>query len=185
MAGIRHSPEFGKWGIPLTPRPDLKSEGLPRFEFRRVETPTNRAVGGRADRQGSNAGRIRSLVHRTPGLRAFQGDDRVDLPAFPHLPEATPSWNRVGERNRQPMPHIEVAAGVLGGYVMSVLRQAGAITEVPVRAHIIKRVRVGVARHHAQAVIVAGIQRDLQSVVIRPVDVSHLEDVGQIGELRC
>ena len=82
------------------------------------------------------------------------------------------------------MPHIEVAAGILGGDVMSVLRQAGAITEVPVRAHIIKRVRVGVARYHAQAVIVARIQRDLQSVVVGPVDISHLEDVGQIGELR-
>ena len=67
---------------------------------------------------------------------------------------------------------------------MGVLRQAGAVAEIPVRAHIIERMRISVARHHAQAVVVASVQRDLQSVVVRPVDVSHLKNIGQIGELR-
>ena len=67
--------------------------------------------------------------------------------------------------------------------IVRILRQAGAVAEVPVRAHVIGRVSVGIAGHHAQAVIVARVQRDLQTVVVRAVDVSHLENVGQVGEL--
>src|ERR1700728_2597502 len=52
---------------------------LLRFEVRglAVKTPTNRSIGGRADRQWANAGCIGSLVHWPPVLRALHGDNRV------------------------------------------------------------------------------------------------------------
>ena len=67
---------------------------------------------------------------------------------------------------------------------MSVLRQSRSVAEIPVRAHVIESVRPGVTGNHAQAVEISGVQRHLQAVVIRPIDIPHLEDVAQIGELR-
>src|SRR5580704_5472557 len=81
------------------------------------------------------------------------------------------------------MANIEVAVRVLATDMRGILRQAGAIAEIPVRAHIIRGVRIGVAHHHTQPVIVARIQSNLQAVVVRFVDIPHLEDVGQVGEL--
>src|ERR1035438_10281315 len=153
---------------------------LLRFEVRglAVEAPTYRGIGRRAYRQRANAGCVRTLVHGSPVLRTFQRDDGVDLPTFPHLSEALPSRNRISERHGQPVPDVEVAIGILGGGIVGILRQAGAVAEVPVRAHIIERMLISVACHNAKAVIVARGQRDLQSVVIGFVDVSHLKDVG-------
>ncbi len=64
------------------------------------------------------------------------------------------------------MPDVEIAAGVLACNVVGILRQAGAVSKVPVRAHIVQRMRVRVTRHHAQTMVVARIQGDLQPVVV-------------------
>jgi hypothetical protein len=58
-----------------------------------------------------------------------------------------------------------------------------AVTEIPVGSYVVERVRVGVTGNHAQAVIVARIQGDLQTVIVRPVDISHLKNVAQEGKL--
>jgi len=82
------------------------------------------------------------------------------------------------------MADIEIAVGIFRAWVVGVLWQARSVSEIPVCAHVIERVRVGVTGHHAQAMIVSGVQGYLQTVVIGPIDVAHLENVAQIGELR-
>ncbi len=76
------------------------------------------------------------------------------------------------------MAHVEVAVGVFRAGIVSVLRQSRSVPEIPIRAYVIERVRIGVTGHRAQAVIVARVQRGLQSVVVRAIDISHLKDVG-------
>ena len=82
------------------------------------------------------------------------------------------------------MANVEVAVPVFPSHVVRVLRQAGAIAEIPIRANLIERVPIRISSDHAQAVIVARGHRDLQGVVVRSIDVPHLEDVAQVGELR-
>src|SRR5579859_1036450 len=125
------------------------------FEVRRlsVEAPANRAIGWRTCRQRPNSGCIRAFVDGTPVLRTLQRRDRVDLPAFEHLPEAFPSGDSISQRDCEPMPDIEVAIGIFFADISGILRQAGAVTEVPVRAHVVGSVTVGVTRDHAQPVI--------------------------------
>src|SRR5208283_3483057 len=171
--GLRHAGWVGGAGEVGNSSPLLRLEvgGLS------VEAPTNRRVGRRAYGQRADAGCIGSFIHRPPRLRALQRDDGVELPAFAKLSEALLSGDRIGERHGQPVPDVEIAAGILGGGVVRVLRQAGAVAEIPVCAHIIEGVRIRVARDHAQAVVVARVQCDLKSVVVRAVDVAHLENV--------
>ena len=44
--------------------------------------------------------------------------------------------------------------------------------------------RVRVANHGIEAMIVAGIQGGLKAVVVRPVEVTHLENITEPGKLR-
>ena len=83
-----------------------------------------------------------------------------------HLPRAGAAGDGIGEGDCQPMANIKVAVRIFAADVVRILRQAGAIAEVPVCAHVIERVSVGVTGHHAQAVIVSRVQSDLQSVVV-------------------
>src|SRR4029077_16176943 len=74
--------------------------------------------------------------------------------------------------------------GVLSARVMSVLWQSRSVTEIPVCAHVIESVRVGVSGYHAQAMEISGVQRHLQGVVIGPINIAHLKDVCKVRELR-
>ena len=82
------------------------------------------------------------------------------------------------------MPNVEVAARILPPDMVGVLRQAGAVSEVPIRANVVERMGIGVTRYHAQPVEISRIQRCLQTVVGGFVDVSHLENIAEVRELR-
>src|ERR1019366_7909003 len=123
-----------------------RNAGRPRLEVVRVpiEIPPDGAVRWRAEGQRTDAGSIGSLIHHPPVLRTLQGDDGVEFPTFQDLCVALLAGDSVGERKREAMPHIEIAVGVFRSHVMSVLRQSRSVTEIPVCAHVIESVRVGV-----------------------------------------
>src|SRR5580700_870011 len=80
------------------------------------------------------------------------------------------------------MADIEIAAGVFALGMRAVGRQAESRAEVPIRADIIERMRVGVAGDESEMVIFASGESGLQSVVVRFVVVGHLIDVLQERE---
>src|ERR1039458_4071533 len=81
------------------------------------------------------------------------------------------------------MAHVEVAAGIFPIGVRAVGRNAGARAEIPVRADLVECVRIGVAGDHAETVEVARRECGLQAVVVRTIDVAHLVNLGEEGEL--
>src|SRR6202030_4627303 len=168
----------GRYGV-------LRNSCWPGLEIILVpkEIPPIWAVRRWTDGQRTYAGSISSLIHRPPVLRTLQGDDRVEFPAFQRLTIALLAGDGVGERKREAMPHIEIAVGIFGAGVVSVLRQSRSVTEIPVCSHVIESVRVGVSGYHAQAMEISGVQGHLQTVVIGPIDISHLEDVCKVWEL--
>ena len=111
-------------------------------------------------------------------LRALQRGNRIDLPTLQHLSIAAAAWNGIGERQRQPVTNIKVAVRVFRANIIRILWQACAVAEIPVRAHVIGSMSVGVSRDHAQTMEIAGVQSGLQTVVVGAVDVPHLENIG-------
>src|SRR6516225_1523429 len=81
------------------------------------------------------------------------------------------------------MADIEVAAGIFAIEIGAVAGKTESGAEVPVGAYLVERMGPGVAGHHGQPMEVARGQGGLQRVVIGTVDVAHLENLGEIGEL--
>ena len=82
------------------------------------------------------------------------------------------------------MPDIEVAAGVFAAKIVGILWQADTVAKVPIRAHVVQGMGIGVTGYHAQTVIIPRSESGLQTVVIGFVDISHLKDVAQERKFR-
>src|SRR6516165_6427718 len=81
------------------------------------------------------------------------------------------------------MADVEVAAGIFGVGIDAVAGKTESGAEVPVGAYLVERVGPGVAGYHRQPMKVARRQSGLQRVVIGTVDIAHLENLSEIGEL--
>ena len=64
------------------------------------------------------------------------------------------------------MANIKVAVRILSADVVGILRQACAVAEIPVRAHVIRGMSVGISRNHTQTVEITRVQCGLQTVVV-------------------
>src|SRR5438445_10964126 len=82
------------------------------------------------------------------------------------------------------MPNVEVAARILPPDMVGVLRQAGAVSEVPIRANVVERMGIGVTRYHAQPVEIRRDNRRSRPVEGDLVDVPNLENLAAVRELR-
>src|SRR5436305_342081 len=80
------------------------------------------------------------------------------------------------------MPWTWLAPTGISGQAMA-SRDAIACPEIPVGANHVQGMRVSVASDHTEAVKVARCERCLESVVVGSIDVLHLEDLRQVGEL--
>src|SRR6202034_1764895 len=96
--------------------------------------------------------------------------------------KAVTAWDRIGDGQRAAMPHVKIAARVFAFRVSAVRREAQSRAEIPVRADIVERMRVGVSGNESEVVIIAAGEGGLQAVVIRFVVVAHLVDVLQERE---
>ena len=135
-------------GIPARRAEEGNGVG-PRFEVGGVLPKKFQRMGslaGGLTGSGANASGVGSKIDRSPELRGLQRRDGVEFPAFRASGHIRVSGNGVGQREREAMANIEVAVRVFALECVGILRQAGAIAEVPVRAHIIRGVRIGVAR---------------------------------------
>src|SRR5215831_5220376 len=81
------------------------------------------------------------------------------------------------------MADVEVAAGIFAIEIGAVAGKTESGAEVPVGAYLVERVGPGVAEHHREPMKITRRQRGLQRVVIGTVDIAHLEDLSEIGEL--
>src|SRR6266851_1105315 len=81
------------------------------------------------------------------------------------------------------MTHVKVAAGIFPLVVCAVRGNSITRTEIPVRTHHVQGVRIGVTSNHTQAVEISRGQGRLQTIVVRAIDVPHLEDLGQVRKL--
>src|ERR1700693_491168 len=45
--------------------------------------------------------------------------------------------------------------------------------------------RPGITGYRVQSVEISRVQRHLQAVVVRPINICHLENIAQVRELRC
>src|SRR4029077_9820827 len=110
------------------------NRGNARTTGRTIETEAgNRSrTGGEVGRVADEIPAIGGLIGSAdvidgvvdgPGLRALQSDDGINLPAFQHLCEGLLPGNRISEREREAMPDVIVAAGVLLLRMVTVLRK--------------------------------------------------------------
>src|ERR1700730_16184139 len=80
------------------------------------------------------------------------------------------------------MPNVEIAARVFASKIVGILRQAGSVAKMPIRPQVIEGMGKRVTCHSTQAMVVPGRESRLQSVVVGPVDVSHLKNIAQVRE---
>src|SRR3981081_1482062 len=105
------------------------------------EIPSNGTASRRTNRQWPGAGGIGSEINRPPVLRTLKCDDGVDFPTFQSLSVTFLAGYCIGERNRKAMTNIKITVCVFAAQVIGILRQTCPIAKIPVRTHVIERVR--------------------------------------------
>src|SRR5580698_3555892 len=82
------------------------------------------------------------VINHIPGLAILQCDDAIDLPTLQHLPPGLFAWDLIRQRQCETVSNVKVAAGIVGSWVQTVLRQV----LIPVEGHVVQSMRVGVTR---------------------------------------
>src|SRR4029077_19916872 len=113
-----------------------------------------------------------------PRLGGLKGHDGVELPAFQQLSIACLPGNSVSGRNREAVPDVEVAAGVLRASILGILWG----DRLEVQGTVVEAMTVRVTCGEFQPVRSPLGQRRLQAVVVGTVEVIYEVNDSQVGK---